>query len=276
MMRFTERDGRLLRWINGHGFVTLRQVAWWLGTNYQTAQRRVRLLYDHGLLDRRWLVHGDRAHWLTPAGRALCGDSLPPPKDIRLGSYRHDNLLVDLDLALVAETGGRFVPKRRLRQMLGKNRLGTLGHVADGLLHLAGEKQPVVIELELSTKASRRLEAIMQGYTADFDVHWVWYFVECEAVRRHLIKAAEAHALIKIFDLPSAMMADARRIAGSRMANHGAKAARRSDAGFFSRKGGCGQGRRQPPVGSALTASGRRLAAHHRIERPRDDDGEWS
>jgi hypothetical protein len=27
-----------------------------------------------------------------------------------------------------------------------------------------------VIELELSTKASRRLEAIMQGYTADFDV----------------------------------------------------------------------------------------------------------
>jgi hypothetical protein len=87
-MRFTERDGRLLHWINGHGFVTLRQVARWLGTNYQTAQRRIWLLYDHGYLDRQWLVHGDRAHWLTPAGRAMCGDSLPPPKHIRLASYR--------------------------------------------------------------------------------------------------------------------------------------------------------------------------------------------
>ena len=95
-MRFTERDDRLLHWINGHGFVTLRQAAKWLGTNYQTAQRRVRLLYDHGYLNRQWLVHGDRAHWLTPAGRAMCGDSLPPPKHIRLGSYRHDRLLVDL------------------------------------------------------------------------------------------------------------------------------------------------------------------------------------
>ena len=37
-MRFTERDGRLLRWINGHGFVTLRQAARWLGTNVR--QRR--------------------------------------------------------------------------------------------------------------------------------------------------------------------------------------------------------------------------------------------
>jgi hypothetical protein len=275
-MRITERDGRLLRWINGHGFVTLRQVARWLGTNYQTAQRRVRLLYNHGFLDRRWLVHGDRAHWLTPAGRALCGDSLPLPKDIRLGSYRHDSLLVDLDLALVAETGGRFVPERRLRQMLKKNRVGALGHVADGLLYVAGEKQPVVIELELSTKASRRLETIMRGYTADFDVHWVWYFVECDAVRRHLMKAAEAYALIKIFDLPSAMMADAGRIASSQMASHGAKAVRRSDAEFFCRKDGCGQGRRQPPGGEALTASDRRLAAHHRIEGPRDDNGEWS
>lgn len=75
-MRFTERDGRLLHWITGHGFVTLRQVARWLGMNYQTAQRRVRLLFDHGYLDRQWLVHGDRAHWLTSAGRATCGNSL--------------------------------------------------------------------------------------------------------------------------------------------------------------------------------------------------------
>ena len=269
MMRFTERDGRLLHWINGHGFVTLRQVARWLGTNYQTAQRRVRLLYDHGFLDRRWLVHGDRAHWLTTAGRAICGDSLLPPKDIRLGSYRHDSLLVDLDLALVAETGGRFTPERRLRQMLAKDRVGAAGHVADGWLHFEGKNQPTVIELELSTKASRRLEDIMRGYAADFEVGNVWYFVECDAVRRHLMKAAEGFAFIEIHDLPSSMSAYAARLAGSRVP----MPVRRSDAEFLSRKGGCGQGRRQPPGGSALTASDRRLADDDRIDGRRHNDG---
>ena len=36
-MRLTERDLELLRWINGHGFVTARQAADWMGTCLQAA-----------------------------------------------------------------------------------------------------------------------------------------------------------------------------------------------------------------------------------------------
>ncbi len=68
-MRLTERDLELLRWINGHGFVTLRQIARWNDSFYQAAQRRVRQLVDHGYLERRAIFHGDRAHWLTKLGR---------------------------------------------------------------------------------------------------------------------------------------------------------------------------------------------------------------
>ena len=268
-MRFTERDDRLLHWINGHGFVTLRQAAKWLGANYQTAQRRVRLLYDHGYLNRQWLVHGDRAHWLTPAGRAMCGDSLLVPKHIRLGSYRHDRLLVDLALTLVAETGGHFTPERRLRQMLELDRVGKRGHVADGWLSIDSQTKPIAIELELSTKGSRRLERILRGYMSDLDIAEVWYFVECEAVRRQLTKAAKDLGFIKIYDLPTSCY----QPVGNQVPNHEATPARRSDAEPLCRKGGCGQGRRQPPGGSALTASDRRLTDHHRIDGFLLDDG---
>ena len=271
-MRFTERDGRLLQWINGHGFVTLQQVARWLGTNYQTAQRRVRLLFDHGYLDRQWLVHGDRAHWLTPTGRAVCGDSLPPPKHIRLGSYRHDRMLVDLALTLVAETDGHFTPERRLRQMLEIDQVGKRGHVADGWLHTEDQKMPIAIELELSTKGSRRLERILRGYMADLDIAEVWYFVESEAVRRQLTKAAKDLSFIKIHDLPVSCC----QPVGNQVSHHAATLAHRSDAEPHCRKGGCGQGRRQPPGGSALTASDRRLTDHHRIDGPLLDDGRSS
>ena len=271
-MRFTERDGRLLHWINGHGFVNLRQVARWLGTNYQTAQRRVRLLFDHGYLDRRWLVHGDRAHWLTPAGRAMCGDSLPPLKHIRLGSYRHDRMLVDLALTLVDETGGRFTPERRLRQMEELDQVGKRRHVADGWLHLDDQTKPIAIELELSTKGSRRLERILRGYMADLDIAEVWYFVECEAVRRQITKAAKDLGFIKIHDLPVSCC----QPVGNQVPHHEATPARRSDAESLCCKGGCGQGRRKPPGGSALMASDRRLSDHHRIDGPLLDDGRSS
>jgi len=85
-MQFTERDVHLLRWINGHGSATLRQIARWNDSFYQSAQRRVRQLVDHGYLERRALVYGDRAHWLTKLGRQLCADDLPPPKEFKSSS----------------------------------------------------------------------------------------------------------------------------------------------------------------------------------------------
>jgi DNA-binding MarR family transcriptional regulator len=138
-MQFTERDVHLLRWINGHGSATLRQIARWNDSFYQSAQRRVRQLVDHGYLERRALVYGDRAHWLTKLGRQLCADDLPPPKDIKLGSYRHNHMLVDLSLSLIADLDGRFTPERRVRQIMGFTKFGERYHGRLDALRRYGE-----------------------------------------------------------------------------------------------------------------------------------------
>ena len=49
-MIFTPRDAEILRWINGHGFATGRQVAEWLGIRYQSIHPRLRFMTKAGYL----------------------------------------------------------------------------------------------------------------------------------------------------------------------------------------------------------------------------------
>ena len=75
-IRLTDRDRDLFGWINGHGFVTVAQVARWMGVHYQTAQRRLRLLVQHGYLqshpptalriDRLEAMQGVECQWEVP------------------------------------------------------------------------------------------------------------------------------------------------------------------------------------------------------------------
>ncbi|MDH3664386.1 MAG: hypothetical protein OEU92_30965, partial [Alphaproteobacteria bacterium] len=166
-------------------------------------------------------------------------------------------------------TGVRFTPERRLRQMQDMDRVGKRGHVADGWLSIDDQTKPIAIELELSTKGSRRLERILRGYMTNLDIGEVWYFVECEAVCRQLTQAAKDLDFIKIHDLPASCC----QSVGNQVPNRKAALSHRSDAERFCRKVGCGQGRRQPPGGSALTASDRRPANHHRIDGLLLDEG---
>lgn len=199
-MELTERDQRLFHWINGHGFVTVRQASAWMGANYQAAQRRMRKLVDAGFLERKRLLHGDkRVHWVTKQALAASGDNLAPPQTIGLGSYRHDLVLVDVAQSVVDHTGGDFVPERRLRQQEGFKGVGVSGHLPDGLLRRPGQ-QPIAVELEMSTKGRRRLQQIVSGYAANMGLDQVWYFVTGQDVRHVVEEAAKPHDFIKVLD----------------------------------------------------------------------------
>ena len=201
-MRFTERDARLLHWINGHGFVTVEQAAHWMGTTYQTGAHRIRVLVDGGYLRRERILHGDpRIHRVTEQGLLACEDTLVQLQSVNLGTYKHDLMLVDLAHSVVEATSGAFVPERRLRHQLGMN--GARGHVPDGLLHLDGQK-PIAVELELSIKAKDRVEAIVEDYAADRTLAAVWYFVTSQAVRRFLEKITTGYGLFEIHDWEAA------------------------------------------------------------------------
>ena len=199
-MNLMKRDQALFRWINGHGFVTVTQASAWMGTNYQAAQRRMRKLVDAGYLARKRLLHGDkRVHWVTRQALSASGDQLAPPQTIGLGSYRHDLVLVDVAQAVVDQTGGDFVPERRLRQEAGFKGVGVSGHLPDGLLRRPGQ-MPVAVELEMSPKGRQRLKRIISGYAANMGLEQVWYFVIGQDVRHVVEQAARSHDFIKVLD----------------------------------------------------------------------------
>lgn len=200
-MQVTTRDIDMLRWINGHGFATIRQISCWMGVGYRTGQRRVQRLTEVGLLCHEWLMRRERIYWPTKLGISLCNDDLPPLGHIAAGTYNHSLQLIDLADSLVAKTGGTFVPERRLRHDRGLAGVGVRGHMPDGHLHLPARK-PIAIELELSAKGRRRLAQIMRQYTADLSVGEVWYFAGSETLKRRLENAASHHSMITVRPWP--------------------------------------------------------------------------
>ena len=202
-MKFTERDADMIRWINGHGFATIRQIARWMGSSYQAAQRRTQILAEADFLEYKWPFRGERVYLPTKRAAARSGDELPPLSRISYGSYVHDLKVIDLALWLAADTGGIFTSERRVRHERGLTGVGISGHVADGLLEL-GDDKPIAIELELSTKAKRRLAKIIRGYLSDLSVGEVWYFTGSDAIRGSLERATGDHAFFKIRNWPTA------------------------------------------------------------------------
>lgn len=194
LMQVTARDIEMLRWINGHGFATIRQMSRWMGTGYRTGQRRAQRLTEAGLLSHQWLMRRERIYWPTKLSINLCDDDLPPLGRIAAGTYHHTLQLIDLAHSLTTETGGSFVPERRLRHERGLTGVGLRGHLPDGHLQLR-DRKPIAIELELSTKGRRRLAQIMRSYATDLSVGDVWYFAGSEALRLRLEKAARQRQL---------------------------------------------------------------------------------
>lgn len=203
-MIFQDRDGEVLRWVNGFGFTSAEQIRTFMNIGSTAAYVRVKKLVEGGYLTRERIFHGQaRIHKVTKKGVIASGDSVLPLGYVNLGTFRHDCKLVDLGLMLERETGGCFVPERRLRHDEGLSGIGNQGHVPDGYLYIGNDK-PVAIELELSVKSRARIESIIEGYGGNLGVKEVWYYTDQIAVERVLEKAARGFSFIKIKKLPAA------------------------------------------------------------------------
>ena len=136
-----------------------------MGASRQAAHRRLGLLHREGYLLRERLFHGEgRVYHVSAMGQEASGDGLSRLEMISPATYRHNRMLVDLG------PGGHRQDRRassrrerRLRQERAIDGLGHDGHVPDGLLQVKGKK-PIAIELELTAKSRRRLEAIVDDY----------------------------------------------------------------------------------------------------------------
>ena len=197
-MIFQNRDIEILRWVNGFGFASADQICKWMGVGATAGYVRVKKLVDGGYLARERILHGQaRIHKVTKKGIIASGDAVLPVGQIHLGTYRHDYALVDLGLMLEKETGGAFVPERRIRHDEGLSGVGKLGHIPDGYLQLEGQK-PIAIELELSVKSRARINSIIKDYGGDLSVSEVWYYTDRTDVMRAIESAAKGCSFIKV------------------------------------------------------------------------------
>ena len=85
-MRLTERDQRLIKWVNSCGYVSVVQVAAFLGVDFSTAARRIRILREAGLLARECLPLSSVSLLVpTRLGVTVAEDDLAPIAGIRPG-----------------------------------------------------------------------------------------------------------------------------------------------------------------------------------------------
>lgn len=207
-MILQKRDIDILRWINGFGFASVKQIQGFMQVGTTAAHVRVKKLVDEGYLKKDRVLHGQaKVHKLTSKGRTICEDALYHLTDINLGTFRHDHLLIDLANYLEKKTGGNFIPPRRIRHNEGLSGVGQIGHIPDGYL-VVGDEKPVAIELELSVKAYARIKNIIHNYGGDLSVREVWYYTDRQDVAKAVGKVASGYPFIKIIDLPQGMGAN--------------------------------------------------------------------
>ncbi len=205
--RLTDRDLELLGFVAAQRFVLACQVSEWLGASDVVAYRRLRGLLDAGLLSYRRIYHArPGAYQITAAGLAVIESELPRAT-IDLRTYRHDIGVVWMWLAAANDcfgAGERVLSEREMRvhdqapeharecfaiplcdyAPSGKQRL----HYPDVVV-VRRDGSRVAVELELTLKSRRRLEAILAGYAAERRIAGVVYFTDREpiaaAVARH-------------------------------------------------------------------------------------------
>jgi DNA-binding Lrp family transcriptional regulator len=196
-MKITKRVVRLLYWINGFGWVSVAQVAKYMSVSFTTAARMIRRLVEAKLV-RRVAIPGISVSPLvvTSLGCKIAGDGLTPLGGIRVGEFRHDGKLVDVARELEARFGV-FEPARRLRQNMAPD---DKKHLPDGILHRADGTR-VIIELELTAKAPRRLARIIREHAADLSVQEVWYVTDNAAVARAVRRASAAFEHVRVVRL---------------------------------------------------------------------------
>ena len=198
--RLTPRDITLLIWINHFGFVTIKHIATWLGVALPTAYGRTQKLVAQGYLFHERLFHGvSGIYRVSQTGVALSDSALPPLRRVSLATYRHDLMVVELSMALVAKYGGRFIPERVLRHEAGIPYIGQHGHVSDGDFILDDKR--IAIEVELSVKSNHRIDLILKHYRSNFNYQEVWYFCGNKYVMNKMRKKTADYSFIKCFDL---------------------------------------------------------------------------
>lgn len=201
--RITPRDEQLLAWLARQRFATAPQIAARFGIGVNRCARRLGELAAAGLVDRQQPFLAPSVYLVTPAGLGVADSGLPPPR-LDLRTFRHDRGVTELVVAFELQ-GERLVTEREMRsaEASGETRYSARlvdtaadlprRHFPDLVLVRAGGGA-VAVELELTSKRTRRLKAILRAYRRATNIGSVVYYSDNATLRRRIEQlAAELH-----------------------------------------------------------------------------------
>ncbi len=217
--RRPNRDRELVRFVGRHGVVEIAHVMAALGVGRTAAYRRVAACVQAGLLERLALLRDEPSlirasreglryaglaglpvavvspgaveHWLRCASAALALET----------EFRPEPIISERELVFAEQLEGRPLASAKLGELPGG---GPRLHRPD--LAVLAEAGTIAIEVELSPKAPRRLEAIVRAWRRASCVEEVRYYCAPGPTRRGVERAVEkTHAgeRVRIFEAPA-------------------------------------------------------------------------
>jgi hypothetical protein len=216
----TDRDRSVVAWIAVIGAVSAQDVMAKFGVGRTVGYRRLRALVDHGLLTRARLVYGQPALYVpTREGFAWAG--MPQPEAARVGVATTRHWALCARLAVLLERRERVEvwgePRLRAAELEADRPIASarLGNLPDGrprlrrpdLVLFPPDAAPVAVEVELSVKGARRLEAICRAWARCRIVSEVRYYAPPHVARAvsRAVSAVHAHDAIRILSLEEAL-----------------------------------------------------------------------
>jgi hypothetical protein len=216
----TDRDRSVVAWIAVIGAVSAQDVMAKFGVGRTVGYRRLRALVDHGLLTRARLVYGQPALYVpTREGLAWAGIPQVDPARVGVATTRHWALCARL--AVVLERRERYEvwgePRLRAAEVEAETAIASarLGDLPDGrprlrrpdLVLFPPDLAPVAVEVELSVKGARRLEAICRAWARCRIVSEVRYYAPPHVARAvsRAVSAVHARDAIRVLSLDEAL-----------------------------------------------------------------------
>lgn len=199
-VRITSRDIEILRWINRLGFLNIDQIATHFHISKPTAYARLRKLVKGQYLTHEYCLHSEPGVYrVTRLGADIADDPIPPLKELRLGSFKHDTVVASVMIRLATKYNCEVTTERELRRNTPFKKRERKTHFPDGLLNLPDKK--VAIEVELTSKSSWRLKDIIFQHHCNFTYDEVWYFCGSKAVEKKVREHSGSTDVIQVFDL---------------------------------------------------------------------------
>lgn len=172
----TDRDVRILQFINEFGFCEIRHIEKEFNIKKRLSYTIIKRLIMANLVLHQRIYHQKHGiYFLTKQGAAYT--PLIPLSSIPHNHYNHHLIVIDVyqkikqlypEMIWVTE---RYLIKEKFSKGWVKK-----GHIADGMLFLSDKKIAIEVELTLKTKA--RIETILKEYAKDLDITEIWYYCQ--------------------------------------------------------------------------------------------------